>query len=534
LLNNESRPANYVATQPTVEGLYIPITCVFAAFGIAASCLRILTLISGLQSGWLPYLAIGIAVTVSVITTSITRVLDLPKLLHAGAFLITTIIALLLLAFAPSIPGHLYFGGHWAQISLFPYGTGIIGFAWFCAATLSWTVAWVYPTHQRKPEDDVVAQRLRSETELRRIYSGGVHNQMAMEKSGRAAYKALFGLLLAYLIVSLLWPNIEQVRSDVYLAVLSGITITAILAYLALMGLATMRRKLERDAVHQVLPGYQKAWLFGVLWVAVAAGTLSSLLPADISPFAYLDYNAIMNRVTVFIVGLLFRSGQRADYYNLSMSSGAPGYGGMSAPMGGSGGGTSGPVPFLVVFLIPALAYVVYRSVKSLTPSAEMVLSNEKERSRGLWQILGALFTWPWRWLKRRFGSKTQQGRDDTGMESTVLAQLRRSMRNRRRKQYPEDQALYIRYIYARMLQAAAEAGYKRPSQETAYEYAATLSQQVPDAGDALADLTQAYCDVRYTQKEPTETTRSKVIASLRRITAQFRRNRRGLGDREE
>jgi hypothetical protein len=73
----------------------------------------------------------------------------------------------------------------------------------------------------------------------------------------------------------------------------------------------------------------------------------------------------------------------------------------------------------------------------------------------------------------------------------------------------------------------AAEAGYQRRRQQTAHEYAVALTQQVPDAAEALADLTQTYCDVRYTQKVPAGTSRSGVLNLLRRISGQFRRSKR-------
>ncbi|HHT27226.1 MAG TPA: DUF4129 domain-containing protein [Firmicutes bacterium] len=526
MLNQKPIQTKFGTLQPTVEALYIPLTAVLAAFGLAASILRLLTLISGMTGGRLPYFAIGLAALSSVITTTTIRVLNLPKLLHATAFLITSGVNMLLLAFAPATSGQLYLGGQWVRLALFPWAVIITILAWFTAAALSWIVVWVYPTRQKEPEDEAIAQRLMTETELRRIYSGGLYNQFAGEKSSRVAYKTLFGLLLAFLIVNLIWPNIEQVRADAALAVLNGITVAAVLAYLALTDLSGMRRRMEKNAVQQVLPGYHKAWLYGVMLPAAVAGGLGCLLPANISPLAYLDYNAIMDRVTVFIVGFFFRSGSSVNQYHSSVTLGAPGAGGAGGPLGGAGG-TSGPIPIIVVLLIPALAYVVYRSVRNLTPSAEMVLSNENERSRGLLRILKALFAWPWRWLRRRFGADRRHGDADTAAEATIMAQLRRGMHRRRRRRYPDDQALFIRHIYARMLQMAAEAGYQRRRQQTAHEYAVALTQQVPDAAEALADLTQTYCDVRYTQKVPAGTSRSGVLNLLRRISGQFRRSKR-------
>ncbi|MGI6610534.1 MAG: DUF4129 domain-containing protein [Limnochordia bacterium] len=511
---------------PLVEGFFLPITGALASAGVAAVALRLMALATGLETGWLAYVALFVAGAIGAGAGALRDLLELPRTLRLLDLLMAVLVGAVLLYLGPRTSGTLHIGGGSQSVSLI--GAGLIGvvLAWSFGSSLAWVVARVYPYHLAQPHSEVLAERLLEQAKLQEAYVFR-RSMSANIEAWRSAVQVTLTLILLYLVMTLLWTPLQQERGDILLAVWTSVAFGGVLAFLGLVHLAGNRRLEERSGNVVVLPGYSRAWAGAVYVPLLVIAVLGIALPSDISPLAHVDWNAVMTSFTQWLVGWAFTGpAKKAMYQGVSaghqageLTHHAP------AVYGGTGG--SGPFGVLVVIGIPLALYIIWYGIRRLVRMRDYSVEQERERGRGLLAILWAIITWPWQALVRWWRSaRPSQGAVRVQKDRSDSPRARRQ-RRRGARVHPEDPALFVRYIYGRALLSAARAGFQRPKHQTALEYARSLAERVPDTAEPMQELTQSYCHVRYTDQEPEKGIGARSVRLLRAATRGLRSARR-------
>lgn len=510
---------------PLAEAFYLPLASTLVAGSLAAVFLRFAAIISGMATGWLPYFALFFAAAAGATATSLCGVLDLPKSLRLVDSLLVLILGALLPLLGPAHPGTVRLGGRIWSVSPLSMGLVAICFAWFFGTSLAWVVPKLYPSKLHKPDHDALAERMEEQEVLREVYRDR-DALAARVESWRSAYQVILTIFLVYLVPTFFWVPAGRARTDLILSIWSATALAGVLAFLGLVHLASRRRMAERSAGLTLLPGYSRAWALAVFLPTAVAAAAAMLLPSDISPLAFLDWNAIMDRFTRWLVAWGFApTPNRWSQQWRPFAMGETGTGGSSPGVYGGSGGV-GPIGIIIVVAIPLAVYVIWRGIRGAARYAAAPLQAERERANDLWAILLAIVTFPWRALSRFWRRSTKMVAEQ-GHEEKLTERSRRGVRSRRAKAHPQDPSLFVRHVYRRMLQAASRAGMRRLRHETALEFAQTLAQSIPDVEVPVEELTSAYCDVRYTGRPPETGVPSRVVSSLRSVVRGLRSVRR-------
>lgn len=511
-----SRPRLHTTT-PLVEGFFLPLSGALASAGVAAVALRLMALASGLDTGWLAYLALFVAGGIGAGASAFRDLLELPRTLQILDLLIAIVVGAILLYLGPRASGTLYIGGTSQPVSLM--GVGLVGIvvAWSFGSSLAWVVARVYPYHLVQPHSDVLAERLLEQASLQEVYVFRRSTSANIE-AWRSAVQVTLTIILLYLVMILLWTPLRQQRGDILLAVWTSVAFGGILAFLGFVYLAGHCRLEERSSNVVVLPGYSRAWVGAVYGPLFVICVLGIILPSDISPLANVDWNTVMTNFTQWLVGWAFTGPARsALYQGVSVGHQAPE---LTRTLGVYGGvGRTGPFGTLTVIAIPLALYIIWYGIRKLTRMRDLALEQERARGQGLLAIIWATIIWPWqafvRWWRRARGHKGVVHSQQSKRTSLQGSRQRR----RGARVHPEDPALFVRYIYGRFLTSAARAGYQRPQHQTALEYANSLAERVPDTAEPMRELTRSYCHARYTDRDPEKGIRARSVQLLRAAT---------------
>ncbi|NLN19680.1 MAG: DUF4129 domain-containing protein [Firmicutes bacterium] len=512
----------------SVEGFYLPVTAALAATGVAAVTLRLIALATELNTGWLVYMALFIAGSIGVGAGTWRDLLDLPRTLRLLDLFIALTVGAGLLYLGPRTSGTLYIGGASQQVSLIGAGmTGVI-LAWACGSWLALVVAKVYPQHLARPESEVLAERLSEQARLQEhlTFRRSMSANIAAWRNG---LRITLALILVYLAMTLVWTPLQKERGDILLAVWTSVAFGGVLAFLGLIHLAGNRRLEERSDQVLVLPGYSQAWAWAVYGLLLVIAVVGIALPSDISPLAYVDWNAVMTNFTQWLVSWAFTPpARRAAYEGLAGTMYGPSMGSM--PLVGGGMGGAGPMGLIVVAGVFLAVYIIWYGIRKIIEKRDYLLEEERERSHGLFAILWAIITWPWRAFRRWWRALFFRDQAPEAASQKEKEEILRRSRRRRRpgaRVHPEDPALFVRYVYGRLLYFAARAGFNRPKHQTALEYAELLSDRVPEAAEPVQELTRSYIQVRYTERKPDEGIRSRSVRLLRNAARGLRSMRR-------
>lgn len=400
-----------------------------------------------------------------------------------------------------------------------------VALAWALGSSLAWVVARVYPYHLARPQSDVLAARLSEQAQLQEhnVFRRTVSANMEAWRSG---VQVTLALILIYLAMTLVWTPLQEERGDILLAVWTSVAFGGVLAFLGLIQLAGTRRLEERSDQVLVLPGYSQAWtlaVYGLLLVIAVAGIV---LPSDISPLVNVDWNAVMTGFTQWLVGWAFTTPDRRAVYG-GLSTSLHGAQPVTMPLVGGGMGGSGPVGLLIVIGVAVAVYVIWYGIRKVIEKRDYLLEEERDRAHSLPAVLWAIIIWPWqafmRWWRSLRLRDQRQGPRSQKDEEEIRWWGRRRMRRPGARVHPEDPALFVRYVYGRLLVLAARSGLRRAKHQTALEYAQLLSDQAPDAAEPVQELTRSYCQVRYTVRKPDEGIRSRSVRLLRRAVRGLR-----------
>lgn len=516
---------------PLTEGFLLPVTSVLASAGVAAVALRLMALATGMTTGWLAYAAIFVAGAIGTAATALRGVLDLPRAMRILDFLGALLIGAILLYLGPQVAGVLHVGGRAQPVSLLSVGLVSVVIAWAFATSMSWVVVTVYPVESVQPTSEEVAERLQERVRMREVY-GRQGFFVANVESWRNAQQVVLAIFLMYLIVTLIWTPVRESRSDLLLSGWTSLAFCGLLSFLALVHLASARRADERMRDAVVLPGYGRAWAAAVLLPAAVVGLICLALPSDISPLAYVDWNAVMTDFTQWLVGWAFAPVPRRRFFAGMVAGDRAGQLG-HAPVVYGGSGGSGMVGLLMVLAIPLGLYVIWQAIRRMRGFGEYAFLEERARTRGLRAILWAIISWPWRALKTLWRRSSPQMGDRRQKEVDESIRARRRGRRRGARLHPEDPGMFVRYVYGRMLRSASQVGLERPRNQTALEFAQGLADQLPGTAEPVEELTATYCQVRYTTRQPDESIKARSLNLLRSVTRGFRSARRDKAGKE-
>jgi hypothetical protein len=168
---------------------------------------------------------------------------------------------------------------------------------------------------------------------------------------------------------------------------------------------------------------------------------------------------------------------------------------------------------FWVVLL--ATAYYLVRSYVRDRPELLRTIRSFAPL-RWLSQLWQAVRTW-----LRKAGRRVQES------GSALVQRLRRSGtrgKTAQRRAGGPDLRQQIFYQYLSTLDRAKEQGYPRREAETPYEYRRTLEPHLPDEQEAMADLTEAFIEARYTDHEITPETLDQQQANAAAVRRALRK----------
>ncbi|HHH41316.1 MAG TPA: DUF4129 domain-containing protein [Chloroflexi bacterium] len=142
-----------------------------------------------------------------------------------------------------------------------------------------------------------------------------------------------------------------------------------------------------------------------------------------------------------------------------------------------------------------------------------------ERRLAGGWRLWEVLLGW-WRalraWLGRWRRGVTLRRRGPVEGEEPTPSPSRRTWWSRWRARTARER---VRRLYLALLRRAAQAGHPRRPAETPYEYAAGLAPYLADEEEALAALTRAFVEARYSRRE----FRAEEVRRLRRLWRRLR-----------
>lgn len=512
-----------------VESVFLPLAAAVAAMGLAAVFVRSMAMAANMPASWLPYALLGLAAFVGATATTLSGLYNLPFALRCCDFIGVNGTAALLLYTLADLQGQFQFFGRHLELGWTNLGILGVLVAWLFSSMLATVVTRVFPTKVWQQADSVLSERLAGQEGIRAVYAGGAGSDDARIKAWRGVYQAFLALIMVYLVLSIFLPQATRLRTDVHLAIWSGVSLAGVLAYLGLTEMAGTRRSVERAGLVLLTPTYACAWGLGVLLPVVIAVVLGTSLPANISPLDSLDYNLIMTNFTQWLVAVCFRRGGSAAFQgNVGPSTAQPT---IVLVYGGAGGhDPTGPIYVLGIL---ATVWLVFSGVKMLLKDAAksgVLLENEKEKAHGLWQILWAIITWPFRLLAGWFARFSEAENHRADMAAALTNLFKRSSRARQRRIYPQEPDLFVRYIYSRLLQNAARFGLQRRPQETALEFARSLAKVWPETAVPVDELTTMYCNTKYATRIPPVDIRSRTMRLLQIIVRTFRIRRRAKG----
>jgi hypothetical protein len=381
--------------------------------------------------------------------------------------------------------------------------------AWLLAGYLATIVRYVVPPQLPRPTDQELAQRLEDEKWERDIKTRHLA-ECAPQLARRRSFDVMM-LLFGVLLGAVIFGKDGAVPADLVLSLAGAAVIGGLLLYLALVELSARQRLVEIEKLAAVPSSSGVARIQGAVIPALVAVAFGCLMPANISPFLYINFNPWLSHLGA----LWFRT--------------------IRKPIGGVLAPSTGPIEqihpigmadqsffmqivvnIVTVVLIGTFIYCIW-----------LFLHGEKEKARNFPRLLLALLLWPWRlflgWLNRKVlkrNSTMELTHSDESAKSASEAT------NKHQRLRANDAAMLVRLTFSRLLKAAANDGVPRFRHETASEYVNRLALVVPDAGTPAQDITDVYCVTRYAGCRPPDGIRSTIILNLRQAVNALRRYR--------
>ncbi len=281
-----------------------------------------------------------------------------------------------------------------------------------------------------------------------------------------------------------------------------------LLAALALpSGLAGQAREQQWQATPDLAcqPGLGRRWLRVACGLAAAAWLGAWPLPAAISPVYRMDWYGIMSSFTDWLAQqwLARFSG------GLALPPSPPTAPRLALPAPGVGGaGGPGATSLLAAAAVLAgLALALVQLLRLLASRERRGGPEAVPRRRGgrRWPWL-AWWSWPghlWRWLVglwrgRRPDEELWLPSAQKAAAGGPLAFRRLRWPHWRRPLRPGTPAAWVRLWFRQLLVQGQRAGLRRPTHQTAQEYAQQLASALPEVAGEVAQVAASYLEARY------------------------------------
>lgn len=180
------------------------------------------------------------------------------------------------------------------------------------------------------------------------------------------------------------------------------------------------------------------------------------------------------------------------------------------------------------VFLAVLVGYVLYSYLRDRPELVEAIRRTKLAGriGRALGELWAAFLEWLTGWkdaLSERFPRRKRAAR--RLLQVSPLRFFRLGALSPRER---------VRYYYLSILHRAKERGIPRQRAQTPYEYALTLKPSVPEAGQEIDALTQAFVEARYSRQTVEPEQESRIRAVWQRVRAALRELKQGAGKAQQ
>lgn len=279
------------------------------------------------------------------------------------------------------------------------------------------------------------------------------------------------------------------------------------------------------------LPGQ---WLRGVGYTVAACVGLALLLPGG---WALFSFDGLLERGSLAIAGLL--QSVTAGFFTRLMMRGSS----VDLPRGGGGRrgtgvevgpGSAGDDPFLAVQALGAVILLGALALGAMYILGKVLAAVGKEewlRLPSLREVPVRLFLWLQSAMERlarlfRRGLSAVKRRAGALWRALTEPPAERPVQAPPEAQAPSAPALFVRFLFSRLLQTAARQGLPRRRAETPAEYARRLKGEVEGVSAPLDHLVEAYAQARYDRRPLPEAIKGPAQAAWRRVVEALKAHR--------
>lgn len=333
--------------------------------------------------------------------------------------------------------------------------------------------------------------------------------------------RSLLGLFVIVGLVMGCVSRWQQEPAPWWIWIVTGVgTALAAAAGLSLLGWARSAVELRTwQAADTVVNAEVSAtWRQWVWRSALAASVAGVLLPANVSPWSKLSFNAFFLNFNSKVAPYFVRMGRHHSSSPVNKSFTVNLEPRANPPMDMAYG------LVLLVVLVGVVIYVIcrmmpYMRVRRGSDARPANFTGDWEFWRWLWEALRNLI----RGIRGIYNKATGWLLDSDGNETVTNAA---AIKRKARRRMPTEPRALVRFLFARFLEMGAANGRQRTAVETAQEYQARLAPDLaPEDLAAVQDLTLVYQRVRYGAHSADESLAAKckrfwadAVRALRRI----------------
>lgn len=364
---------------------------------------------------------------------------------------------------------------------------------------------------------------------------------LASRRIGAAVYveRRLFAsLLLVLLLVAVAeieFPGrLAAPASAPFRAALAAGVAVLLACGLLLLGLLSLLRaqsvwEAEGIPVSRRLP---QEWIRGAAYTVAVAVGFALLLPGG---WALLSLDRLLELFSLaasrLVMGITygFFTGMRGAGQSVQPRSPSP----LDRPAAGSlppnagSGGDGAVMAIQILFALLAVAALAF-GVLLLVTRFSSLFKEERERLPSLRELPRRFARWLWSVLIRLAGLFRRSFELVRGTVSALGRALGQSRRKRAGREEEDEEApsapaLFVRYLFRKLLAAAAREGFRRRRGETALEFGRRLKAEVEGAASSVDHLVEAYAKARYSRSALSEAAKEPARAAWRRVVAALR-----------
>ena len=462
---------------------------------------------------WTPWVAVACALESTAVQAAIEW-LKLPRLVRAaeGALLLSGI-------YLAAGGGRLLPGTNLAEWAATHEGAGALavyaaGFVWASSASMAARVASLGPSSAY----DLAARRMGAAAYVeRRLFVALV----AVILFAAVAEQGFPGRLFA--------PAAAPLRATLAAGVAALLACgLLLLGLLSLLG-AQSAWAGEGISISRQLP---REWIRGAAYTVAACVGLALALPGG---WAFLSFGELLGGVSLAVTRFLqaVTTGFFTGVMNRGSTLPPQPARGTARPVAGApppGTGPGGEVAFMAVQILAALLVIALGAIGAafLIVKTASFVRGEKERLPSLRELPLRFGLWLWRVVLRLaalFRRSLERVQASVSALWRALGQPRggRTVPEEAEEEAPSAPALFVRYLFGKLLAAAARQGLPRRRSETAAEFGRRLKGEMEGVAASLDHLVEAYARARYSRGPLADAVKDPARAAWRRVLEALR-----------